>query len=73
MSPLLKATMPLLDHRDKNIREEGKQLIVESYRWVGDIMKQQLTGLKPVQLTELEAEFGKVSEAGRAKPERYLR
>jgi hypothetical protein len=36
-------------------------------------MKQQLSGLKPVQLTELEQEFEKVSEAGRAKPTRYLR
>jgi adenine/guanine phosphoribosyltransferase-like PRPP-binding protein len=32
VSPLLKATTPLLDHRDKGIREEGKQLIIESYR-----------------------------------------
>lgn len=73
VSPLLKATMPLLDHRDKTVREEGKLLIIESYRWVGDIMKQQLTGLKPVQLTELDTEFEKVAEAGKAKPERYLR
>jgi len=73
VSPLLKATTPLLDHRDKGIREEGKQLIIESYRWVGDIMKQQLNGLKAVQLTELEQEFEKVSGAGRAKPTRYLR
>ena len=73
VSPLLKATTPLLDHRDKTVREEGKQLIIESYRWVGDIMKQQLSGLKPVQLTELEQEFEKVQEAGRAKPTRYLK
>lgn len=70
VSPLLKATLPLLDHRDKTIREEGKQLIIESFRWVGDIMKQQLSGLKPVQLSELEQEFEKVQEAGRAKPTR---
>eukprot|EP00095_Tigriopus_kingsejongensis_P001503 maker-scaffold1086_size63525-snap-gene-0.14 protein:Tk01503 transcript:maker-scaffold1086_size63525-snap-gene-0.14-mRNA-1 annotation:"microtubule associated protein" len=73
VSPLLKATMPLLDHRDKTVRDEGKQLIIESYRWVGGIMKQQLTGLKPVQLTELDGEFEKVAEAGKAKPERHLR
>lgn len=36
-------------------------------------MKQQLNGLKPVQITELEAEFEKVAEAGKARPERYLR
>ena len=46
-------------------------MIIESYRWVGDIMKQQLNGVKPVQMTELETEFEKVE--GKAKPERFLR
>ena len=46
-------------------------MIIESYRWVGDIMKQQLNGVKPVQMTELEAEFEKAE--GKARPERYLR
>ena len=54
------------------MREEGKQLIVEAYRWVGDVMKQQLTGIKPVQLSELETEFGNLDGA-KAKPERLLR
>jgi len=72
VSPLLKAVVPLLDHRDKTVREEGKQLIIESYRWIGDLMKQQLSGLKPVQITELEAEFEKL-EATKPKPERLLR
>ena len=72
VSPLLKAVVPLLDHRDKAVREEGKNLIIEAYRWVGDIMKQQLNGVKPVQMSELEAEFEKVS-GEKAKPERLLR
>ena len=72
VSPLLKGVVPLLDHRDKGVREEGKQLIVEAYRWVGDVMKQQLTGIKPVQLSELETEFGNLDGA-KAKPERLLR
>ena len=62
-----------LDYRDKTIREEGKNLITEAYRWVGDVMKQQLSGLQAVQLKELEAQFEKVSEGGKARPERYLR
>ena len=33
VSPLLKAVVPLLDHRDKVVREEGKQLIIEAYRY----------------------------------------
>ena len=72
VSPLLKAVVPLLDHRDKSVREEGKQLIIESYRWIGDMMKQQLSGLKPVQITELEAEFEKLEDT-KPKPERLLR
>ncbi|CAB4053900.1 CKAP5 [Lepeophtheirus salmonis] len=60
-------------HRDKGIREECKKLIIESYRWVGEIMKTQLTGLKPVQLTELETEFEKLENVGKAKPERLIR
>ena len=72
VSPLLKAVIPLLDHRDKTVREEGKGLIIEAYRWVGDLMKQQLTGVKPVQMTELEDEFSK-SAGEKPKPERLLR
>ena len=73
VSPLLKAIVPLMDHRDKAVREEGKKLIIESYRWIGEVMKSQLTALKPLQLTELEGEFGQLEGVGRAKAERYLR
>ena len=31
----VQAVIPLLDHRDKDVREEGKKLIIESYRWIG--------------------------------------
>ena len=71
VSPLLKAIVPLLDHKDKTVREEGKGLIVEAYCWVGDIMKQQLTGVKPVQMTEFEAAFEKSEKL--KKGERLLR
>merc|ERR1740128_576883 len=73
ISPLLKAVIPLLDHRDKDVRENGKKLIIESYRWIGVMMKSQLTGVKPVQMTEFEAEFEKLESAGRAVPTRWLR
>ena len=73
VSPLLKAIMPLMDHRDKDVRERGKSLIIEAYRWIGDMMKSQLTGLKPVQLSELDTEFGNIEGVGKAKPERWLR
>ena len=73
VSPLLKAIVPLMDHRDKAVREEGKKLIIESYRWIGEVMKSQLTGLKPLQLTELQTEFDSLEGVGRARAERYLR
>jgi len=73
VSPLLKAILPLMDHRDKDVRERGKSLIKEAYRWIGDMMKSQLTGLKPVQLSELDTEFGNIEGVGKAKPERWLR
>ena len=73
VSPLLKAIIPLMSHRDKDVREGGKRLIIEAFRWIGDLMKAQLTGLLPVQLTELETEFAKVEGVGRARPERWLR
>ena len=73
VSPLLKAIIPLMSHRDKDVREGGKRLIIEAFRWIGDLMKVQLTGLLPVQLTELETEFAKVEGVGRARPERWLR
>ena len=31
VTPILKAVVPLLDHRDKPVRDEGKLLIVEAY------------------------------------------
>jgi cytoskeleton-associated protein 5 len=34
VSPLLKAVVPLLDHRDQPVREGGKHLVVEAYRSV---------------------------------------
>ena len=43
------------------------------FRWIGEVMKSQLTGLKPVQLTELETEFGNMEGVGKAKAERWLR
>jgi len=73
VSPLIKAIIPLMDHRDKDVREGGKRLIIEAYRWIGDMMKSQLTALKDVQMKELEAEFSNLSDVGKARPERWLR
>ena len=73
ISPLLKAIIPLMDHRDKDVREGGKRLIIECYRWIGDMMKVQLKDLKDLVMKELEAEFGNIPDVGKAKAERWLR
>ncbi|XP_059352575.1 cytoskeleton-associated protein 5-like isoform X2 [Daphnia carinata] len=69
---VLKQVPVLLEDRDKNVREEGKKLVVELYRWIGQALKPQLSALKPIQVTELEAEFEKL---GNEKPQqtRFLR
>lgn len=72
VKPLFKALPKLLEDRDKTVREESKLLTVELYRWIGDALKPLLQSLKPIQVSELEAEFAKV-EKGTALPERYIR
>lgn len=73
LSPLIKfITSKGLEDRDKSVRDESKLLAVELYRWMLDALKTQLTGLKAVQLTELEGEFAKLPSQ-RAVPLRYLR
>ncbi|KAL3178146.1 hypothetical protein MRX96_038666 [Rhipicephalus microplus] len=72
IKPLFKALPKLLEDRDKTVREESKLLTVELYRWIGDALKPMLQSLKPIQVSELEAEFAKV-EKGTATPERYIR
>lgn len=72
MKPLMKKIANFLEDRDKTVREEGKIMVVEMYRWVGDRLKQQLNTLKPVHITELEAEFNNLGDE-KAIPTRYLR
>jgi len=66
-------TLPkLLEDRDKNIREETKQLVIEIYRWIGAAVKPMMTNFKPVQVTELEAEFEKLPNV-KPKQVRFMR
>ncbi|KAL3205498.1 hypothetical protein MRX96_040791 [Rhipicephalus microplus] len=57
VKPLFKALPKLLEDRDKTVREKSKLLTVEIYRWIGDALKPMLQSLKPIQVSELEAEF----------------
>ncbi|XP_011346802.1 protein mini spindles isoform X1 [Ooceraea biroi] len=72
MKPLMKKIANFLEDRDKTVREEGKAMVVEMYRWVGDRLKQQLNTLKPVHIAELEAEFNNLA-AEKVVPMRHLR
>ncbi|XP_075732811.1 cytoskeleton-associated protein 5-A-like [Rhipicephalus microplus] len=72
VKPLFKALPKLLEDRDKTVREKSKLLTVELYRWIGDALKPMLQSLKPIQVSELEAEFANV-EKGTATAERYIR
>ncbi|XP_075235279.1 msps cytoskeleton-associated protein 5 isoform X2 [Lycorma delicatula] len=72
VKPIVKKMPSFLEDRDKTVREEGKIMVVEIYRWIGPALNPQLGSLKPVQMTELEAEFDKV-KGDKAIPTRYLR
>ena len=47
----MKLTSKLLEDRDKNVREDTKQLIIQIYRWIGPAIKAQMAGLKPIQVS----------------------
>uniref|UniRef100_A0A1I8NBI3 TOG domain-containing protein n=1 Tax=Musca domestica TaxID=7370 RepID=A0A1I8NBI3_MUSDO len=72
VKPLIKKLAPLMSDRDKAVREEGKQLAIEIYRWIGPAMKQQISSLPQVTIKELEDEFDKL-KGEKAEPSRYLK
>lgn len=65
----IKKLAPLMADRDKAVRDETKQLAVESYRWIGAVMKTHIASLPQVTVKELEDEFDKV-KGDRAEPTR---
>lgn len=72
VKPLLKSLPKLLDDRDKNVREETKQLVIELYRWIGAALKPQMTNFKPIQVQEFEEEFEKIT-GGKPVQTRFMR
>ncbi|XP_017478345.1 PREDICTED: cytoskeleton-associated protein 5 isoform X2 [Rhagoletis zephyria] len=72
VKPMIKKLAPLMSDRDKTVRDEGKQLAIEIYRWIGAAMKPQITSLPQVTLKELEDEFDKL-KGEKAEPIRYLK
>jgi hypothetical protein len=61
VKPILNHFSKLFDDRDKMVRDKAKQLAVEMYRWVGNILISQLKELnKPTLFQELVEEFATV-------------
>ena len=50
LKPVVRSFGKLLEHSDKNVREEAKLLAVELYRWIGNALKPSLSNIKPVQV-----------------------
>ncbi|GAB1602380.1 cytoskeleton-associated protein 5-like isoform X1 [Argonauta hians] len=72
VKPIVKVLAKLLEDRDKTVREETKQLVIEIYRWIGAAIKSQFTNFNPIQVQEFEAEFEKLP-AERPIQSRFLR
>ncbi|CAF1063268.1 unnamed protein product [Rotaria sp. Silwood1] len=76
IKPFLKQIIPLLDDRDKTVRDESKLLIVEIYKWIGkQTLMPMIQNVKPIQMQELQTEFEKLDLNGIDKPRqtRFLR
>jgi len=54
VKPLLKQLQPLLEDRDKTVRDETKLLVVEIYRWIGPALRPQLASLKAIQVSVVD-------------------
>ncbi len=54
IKPFLKHVIPLLDDRDKTVRDESKLLIVEIYKWIGkQTLMPMIQNVKPIQVFDL--------------------
>ncbi|XP_022338484.2 cytoskeleton-associated protein 5-like [Crassostrea virginica] len=72
IKPLVPKLPKLLEDRDKQVREEAKQLIIEIYRWIKQAIKPQMSNFNAIQVAELEAEFEKVANE-KPHQQRFLR
>ena len=51
IKPFLKQVIPLLEDRDKTVRDEAKLLLVEVYKWIGkQTLMPLLQNVKPIQV-----------------------
>ena len=50
IKPLVPKLPKLLEDRDKQVREEAKQLIIEIYRWIKQAIKPQMSNFNAIQV-----------------------
>jgi cytoskeleton-associated protein 5 len=51
IKPFIKAVIPLLDDRDKSVRDEAKLLLIEVYKWIGkQTLMPLIQNVKPIQV-----------------------
>ncbi|PLW58501.1 hypothetical protein PCANC_00200 [Puccinia coronata f. sp. avenae] len=67
IKPILKALPQIFAHADKGVREEGKQLVLTIYQFLGAALEPSLSGLKPVQVNELQDSFATLDAEGKGK------
>ncbi|PLW13944.1 hypothetical protein PCASD_19944 [Puccinia coronata f. sp. avenae] len=63
----LKRLPQIFAHADKGVREEGRQLVLTIYQFLGAALEPSLSGLKPVQVKELQDSFATLDAEGKGK------
>ncbi|EFP78682.1 uncharacterized protein PGTG_04638 [Puccinia graminis f. sp. tritici CRL 75-36-700-3] len=64
---ILKALPQMFAHADKGVREEGRLLVQTIYQFLGAALEPSLSGLKPVQVKELQDSFATLDAEGKGK------
>jgi cytoskeleton-associated protein 5 len=69
---VLKSLVSLFEDSDKKMRDLATELTVEIYRWIRDIVRPHIEGLRSTQMTDLETKF-KETQSEPVQPTRMLR
>ena len=60
IKPFLPKVVPLLEDRDKSVRDEAKLLLVEVYKWIGkQTLMPMIQNVKPIQVDMIEEKSSK--------------
>lgn len=70
---IMKALIGLFDDSDKKMRDYTMELACEIYKYVGEVLRNSLEGLRSTQLTDINTKFKELDSAPRPTPTRILR